>query len=183
MKKSNRMNDNQLVQRCVQGEVEEYREIVDKYKGKIMAMALSILGNREDAEDACQEAFIQAYLNLDKFNIQKSFPNWLYTILYNRCLDQLRKRRRFFKLFKKMKNDPVLFANAQTSNQPALQPLPQNILKELSPKERTVLFLWAEEGYTSEEIAGILRCSSSTARVHLFKARKKIKLKLEKENA
>lgn len=177
------MNDNQLVQSCVQGEVEEFRGIVDKYKGKIMAMALSILGNREDAEDACQEAFIQVYRNLDKFDVQKSFKNWLFKILYNRCLDQLRKRRRFFKLFKKMKNEPVQFANPQTTNQPALQPLTQSLLKELSPKERTALFLWAEEGYTSEEIARVLKCSSSTARVHLFKARKKIKLKLEKENA
>jgi RNA polymerase sigma-70 factor (ECF subfamily) len=52
----------------------------------------------------------------------------------------------------------------------------------LNPKERISVCLWANEGYTSGEIASVLRCSPSTARVHLFKARRKIKTLLEEEN-
>ena len=180
MTKSNDMNDSELVRICLQGEVDEFKKIVSRYRGKVMALALNILGNYEDAEDACQDSFIQAYRNLDRFDTRKSFSNWLFSILYNRCLDQLRKRSRFYNFFKRAKNDPSLHSVNQESYQSSAQPLPQSILRELSPKERTVLFLWAEEDYTSEEIASVLRCSSSTARVHLFKARKKIKNILEK---
>ena len=180
MKISNDMSDSQLVRSCLQGEVDEFKKIVSRYRGKVMALALNILGNYEDAEDACQDSFIQAYRNLDRFDIRKSFSNWLFSILYNRCLDQLRKRSRFYNFFKRAKSDPSLHNVNQESSQSSAQPLAQSILRELSPKERTVLFLWAEEGYTSEEIASVLRCSSSTARVHLFKARKKIKNRLEK---
>ncbi|UCC41890.1 MAG: sigma-70 family RNA polymerase sigma factor [Candidatus Aminicenantes bacterium] len=174
------MTDSELVKACLQGEVDEYKKIMDRYRGKAMAFALNILGNREDAEDVCQESFIQVYRNLDRFDTQKSFSNWLFSILYNRCLDLLRKRRRFYNFFKRAKRDPSLLTLNRESNRSNIQPLAQNILRELSPKERTALFLWAEEGYTSKEIAGVLRCSSSTARVHLFKARKKIKDRLEK---
>lgn len=178
----NSMNDKQLVRSFLRGEVEEYQKIIDKYKGKVMALALNILGNREDAEDACQEAFIKVYYNLDSFDIQKSFRNWLYTILYNQCLDQLRKRRRFYRFFNKIKEESLPSAEGRASNQRTQHQFSKSLLKELSPKERAILFLWAVEGYTSEEVGSVLRCSSSTARVHLFKARKKIKAILEKEN-
>jgi len=177
------MDDKQLVRSCLQGDVDEFRKIVDKYRGRIMALALNILGNHQDAEDACQETFIQVYRNLDGFDFQKSFSNWLYTILYNRCLDQIRKRSRFYKFYNKMKRESFQSSAAQVSNIASHQPLPQRILKELTPKERTLLTLWANEGYTSEEMAGVMKCSPSTARVHLFRARKKIKALLEKENA
>ena len=147
-----------------------------------MALAINILGNREDAEDACQDAFLHAYSNLQRFDIQRNFRNWLYTIVYNLCLDQLRKRRRFYSFFKKMRREPSLGEKAGVSSKSTRQPITQGMLKELSSRERAVLFLWAVEGYTSPEIGDVLQCSASTARVHLFKARKKIKAILEKEN-
>ena len=97
------MNGKQLILSYLEGEVEAFREMVDRYKAKAMALALNMLGNREDAEDACQETFIRIYFNLDKFDLQGSFRHWFYKILSNRCLDLLRKRRRFFSFFKKMK--------------------------------------------------------------------------------
>ncbi len=171
-----------MIENCLKGDVDEFKKIVDKYRGKTMALALNILGNKEDAEDACQDVFMKVYLNLDKFDFKKSLNNWLYSILYNRCLDYLRKKRRFYKFFKKVKRDSFQFVNKKNSNSFERQPIVQGVLKELSHKERTVLFLWANEGYTSEEMASVMKCSSSTARVHLFKARKKIKAILEKEN-
>jgi len=176
------MDDKQLIKNCLEGEVDEFRKILDKYRGKAMALALNILGNKEDAEDACQDSFINTYFNLGKFDFKKSFSNWFYSILYNRCLDYLRKRRRFYKFFKTAKSDSFLSDDTKNSSSFELQSVIKGTLKELSPKERTVLFLWAKEGYKSEEIASVMKCSSSTARVHLFKARRKIKAVLEKEN-
>jgi RNA polymerase sigma-70 factor (ECF subfamily) len=176
------MSDQQLISSCLEGEAEAFKEMVDRYKTKAMALALNVLGNREDAEDACQETFIRVYFNLDKFNLQGSFRNWFYTILSRRCLDLLRKRRRFFRFFKKMKAEYSDRASVQSSSSSESQPLSQNILQGLSAKEKVALCLWASEGYSSVEIGRVMKCSPSTARVLLFKARKKIKNKMEKEN-
>jgi RNA polymerase sigma-70 factor (ECF subfamily) len=181
--KDRNMEDNQLLMSCLKGELEDFRKLMDKYRGKSLALAWNILGNREDAEDACQEAFVQVYLNLEKFDFTKNFKDWFFTILSNRCLDLLRKRTRFIKFFKTQK---VEFKKrmSQTSSNPEYSPLVSSkLLQRLNPKERISVCLWANEGYTSDEIASLLRCSPSTARVHLFKARRKIKSLLEEGNA
>jgi RNA polymerase sigma-70 factor (ECF subfamily) len=176
------MEDNQLLMSCLRGELEDFRKLMDKYRGKSLALAWNILGNREDAEDACQEAFVQVYLNLEKFDFTKNFKDWFFAILSNRCLDQLRKRTRFMKFFKKQKIE-YKERMRQTSANPDPSPLiSSKLVQKLNPKERISVCLWANEGYTSDEIASVLRCSPSTARVHLFKARRKIKTLLEEGN-
>jgi RNA polymerase sigma-70 factor (ECF subfamily) len=176
------MDDRELVAGCLQGNPEEFRQIVIKYSPSTLAIAMNILGNRDDAEDACQEAFIQAYRNLDRFDPERSFKNWLYTILYRRCLDHLKRRRRSLALQKKIKRE---IPRAQLSNPPRSVPpgtVPSRLLEVLSPRERTALCLWANEGYNAREISDVLRCTASTARVYLFQARKKIKKMLEQDN-
>ena len=176
------MNDNQLLRECLHGNTEKFKAIVEKYRGKAVALALNILGNRQDAEDACQEAFLQVYSHLHDFDFKKSFSNWLFSILYKRCLDQLRKRRRFFVFLKKSKSEYEESTGSLAPKFSKQNPLPHKLLEKLSPKERSSLCLWAVEGYTGKEIAEVLRCSPSTARIHLYKARKKIKSLLEKEH-
>ena len=176
------MSDEELLRSCLFGEVEEYHKIVERYRTKTLAIAMNILGNREDAEDASQDTFIQVYKNLDKFDFKRSFPNWLYSILYKRCLDRLRKRRRFGQFYQKIKTDPSQSFTVPSANPELSLFDKQELIKSLNPKERVSLFLWANDGYTSEEIGDVLKCSPSTARVYLFKARKKIKSFLEKEN-
>jgi RNA polymerase sigma-70 factor (ECF subfamily) len=176
------MTDEQLLRSCLCGDVEEYQKIVERYRTKALAMAMIILGNREDAEDASQDTFIQVYKNLEKFDFQRSFPNWFYSILYKRCLDRLRKRNRFARFFQKIKVEPSQsFCTPQANPKFSLLDK-QELLKSLKSKERISLFLWANNGYTGAEIADVLKCSPSTARVHLFKARKKIKALLESKN-
>jgi RNA polymerase sigma-70 factor (ECF subfamily) len=176
------MSDQQLVRSCLQGDVDEYQKIVEKYRAKAMAIAMNILRNREDAEDACQEAFIQVYQNLERYDVKQSFSNWLYSILSKRCLDRLRKRKRFANFYRKLKTEPSQSFSMQPSNSSALTVVREKVMRYLNPKERITLFLWADEGYTSAEIASVLKCSPSTARVYLFMARKKIKALAEKEN-
>ena len=176
------MNDSELVERCLAGQVEEYRKLMDKYSGKAMALAVNILRNREDAEDVCQDAFIKAYHHLPQFDLTASFKSWFYTVVYNRCIDFIRKKKRYHNFMEKYKKEPETKAFAAGSNPSSSFPYDHRLLKELSPKERLTLYLWAQEGYTSEEIASVLRCSPSTARVHLYKSRKKIKAILEGEN-
>jgi RNA polymerase sigma-70 factor (ECF subfamily) len=177
------MGDNALSAACIEGDLGEFREIVDAHKAAVMALAVNILGNFQDAEDACQETFIQVYKNLESFDPRKSFKNWIFTILYRRCLDQLRKQRRFQSAFHRAKHELPGDIPAKGSDPGKTKFISRDVLDRLSPRERAVLVLWANEGYTAAEISKIIPCSPSTARVYLFNARKKIKSYLEKSHA
>ena len=173
------MDEQELIAGCLRGRMEDFRMIVERYSAPAMSLAMNILGNRDDAEDACQELFIQVYRHLKSYDKDRSFKNWVYTILYRRCLDHLKRRRRSAELVKKMGRETVLATPANPGHSHPSRSLPSNLLEQLKAKERTALCLWANEGYTAQETSEVLRCSASTARVYLFQARKKIKKLLE----
>jgi len=176
------MDEQELIAGCLRGRMEDFRMIVERYTAPAMALAMNILGNRDDAEDACQELFIQVYRHLESYDKDRSFKNWVYTILYRRCLDLLKRRRRSAELVKKMGRETVLATPANPGHPHPSRSLPSGVLEILKAKERTALCLWANEGYTAPEIGEVLRCSASTARVYLFQARKKIKKHLEQDH-
>jgi len=173
------MDERELIASCLNGRMEDFRMIVERFSAPAMALAINMLGNRDDAEDACQELFIQVYRNLRSYDPNKSFKNWLYTILYRRCLDRLRKRRRMVDLEKRMSLETPLVTPANPGHSGPASGLPSGLLEGLKAKEKTALCLWANEGYSAREISEVLGCASSTARVYLFQARKKIKKSLE----
>ncbi len=177
------MNDEAaVIAACLGGAGEEYKAVVERYKGPLMAAAVNILGNREDAEDVCQETFIKAFRNLTAYDPGRSFKNWIFSILYHGCLDVIKKKRRFRAAEARLKAEIPRPAAGRVAADPAPPGIGEKILAHLSPKERTAVVLWASEGFTSAEIAGILGCSASTARVTLFNARKKLKSFLEKSH-
>ncbi len=159
-----------------------FRDLFDAYSPAATALAMNILRNRDDAEDACQETFVQVYRNLEHYDPRRSFKTWFNAILYRRCLDQLRRRRRALALVRKVQSDPAALPAVNASLSPADRTLPAVLLDRLNAKERTALCLWANDGYTAAEISEVLRCSAGTARVYLFQARKKIKRLLEKDH-
>jgi RNA polymerase sigma-70 factor (ECF subfamily) len=181
------MEDRELIQSCLDGNLEQFGRIVERYGAQTMALAMNILGNREDAQDASQEAFIQAFRNLGQFDIGRNFKPWLFAILYRRCLDRLKKHRRLREALSRMKiekarklNPGAVARSADPSTESrSISPV---LLEILSPKERAALCLWANEGYSAVEISRVIGCSANTARVYLFNARKKIRVRLEKTN-
>jgi RNA polymerase sigma-70 factor (ECF subfamily) len=176
------MDEKQVIAGCLQGNLEEFKKIVDTFGAPAMAMAMNILRNRADAEDTCQEAFIQVYRNLHAFDASRSLKNWIYTIVYRRCLDHLKRRRRSIELMKKMARTDRKPAMANPGEPAEPESLPSHLLERLNAKERTALCLWANDGYSSQEISEVLRCSAGTARVYLYQARKKIKGLLEHDH-
>jgi len=148
-----------------------------------MALALNVLRNREDAEDVCQDTFIKVFFNLEKYDPAYEFRTWFYTVLSNRCRDRLRMRGRFLNFVRKAGGEARAASRPASAERGPGFDLDENLLHELSPKERITVCLWAQEGYNAEEISEVLHCAPSTVRVHLFKARRKIKAILEKKHA
>lgn len=174
------MEEREILENCLRGDGESFRGIMEMYQAKAMAAAMNILGHREDAEDACQDAFLQAFRSLGRFDLSRNFKTWFLTILYRRCLDQAKKKNRFRRFLSRFKKEASFCSSLWNSPSSAGTTISANILRRLSPKERGAISLWANEGLTADEISAILGCRPSTARVYLFNARKKIKALLEK---
>lgn len=181
------MDEKEIKEVFLKGESEAFKKVVEAYGPQMMALSLNMVGNREDAEDICQEAFLQAFRHWDRFDRKQSLRNWLLTIVFRRSLDLVRKKTRFYRFLAKLRDDflsfrrEANFAGLQSTGS-SYQKIPPQALDGLTPKEKAILTLWAREGYTSEEIAGVIGCRPATARVHLFLARQKIKTWLEKHN-
>jgi RNA polymerase sigma-70 factor (ECF subfamily) len=86
--------ENQIIERALQGESGAFAAIVDAYKGMIFNLAFRMTGNRQDAEDLSQEIFIKAYRNLRQFDRRKRFFTWLYTIGLNVIRNHVKKKGR-----------------------------------------------------------------------------------------
>ena len=174
------MDDRAIVRRCLEGDLGSFRQIVDGHKAPLMATAVTVLGNRQDAEDICQETFVQAYRHLASFDSGKDLRPWLYTILYRRCLNVIKKKKRLAVVLGRLRTDPGTWARPNDPGPAESGAIPAGLDEALNPKERTVLSLWINEGYTAVEIAAVLGCPPGTARYHLFNVRKKIRALTEK---
>ena len=80
-----RSTDAQIVERVLRGDAELYAELVERYRDRYARYALHMLGNREDAEEALQDAFTRAYRSLARCEDPERFGAWLFRILVNRC--------------------------------------------------------------------------------------------------
>ena len=87
------MDDQEAIERCRKGENEAFRYIVERYQRLAVNHATAILGNREDALDAAQEAFIDAFRALGNFDKARQFYPWFYVLLRNRCYKLMARRR------------------------------------------------------------------------------------------
>src|SRR3989337_1506914 len=84
--------DYETIQRILAGEKRAYADLVNRHKDRAMTLALRMLKNREDAEEALQDAFVRAFNALPRFEWKSSFSTWLYRIVYNVCATALGKR-------------------------------------------------------------------------------------------
>jgi len=174
------MEDKMIILECLKGNSFEFAKLVTRYEHHVNALARNILGDGDEARDIVQETFFQAFKNLKAFDINRNFKNWLLGVAVKRCIDKIRKRKLFYKFFKhhvetfRLENKPE-FRTIEES--PIFYPL----LNVLNGKERSALSLKLNENLSASEIAEILNCSENTVRVHLFKARRKLKKELQEK--
>jgi len=154
------------------------------YARALLNTAFRILNNREDAEDALQESFLKAFLNLHQFKYQSTFGAWIKRIVVNRCIDDLKKRKR--NLFTEELQDieaektpEQLDLEIDSKNQ--LDQL-YDALHQLPDGYRTVFSLYMLEGYDHQEIATILKIGVSGSISQLSRAKRKLKTLIHKNH-
>jgi RNA polymerase sigma-70 factor (ECF subfamily) len=178
-------SDQQLVDDARRGSTEAFSVLVRRHQRKAFAVALGVLHDPEDAKDVCQEAFLRVHKGLDRFEGDAQFFTWLYRIIVNLAIDQLRKKRgEKFEFDEKIESDspdPSGIAPQRLGFDPAralgdkeLRGKIRGALDQLSAVHRTVLVLREVEGLSYKEIADAMECSIGTVMSRLFHARKKM---------
>ena len=84
--------DKELIFQCQRGKMKAFKTLVEKYKKPAFFVALGLVGNREDAYDLSQEAFVRVFRSIKRYNPEHKFFTWFYTILSNLCKNHLKKR-------------------------------------------------------------------------------------------
>ena len=91
MQDISRLKDQEIVDLIRTKDKELYSELVKRYEDKLMRYALSIVGNEQKAADVVQQSFIKAYVNLQSFNLKKKFSSWIYRIVHNEAINEIKK--------------------------------------------------------------------------------------------
>jgi RNA polymerase sigma-70 factor, ECF subfamily len=168
------MDDSVAIKKCQAGDKDAFRFLVERYQAEALGHALAILTEREDALDAVQEAFIDSYHALGRFDTSRQFYPWFYTILRNRCFKLLAGRRK--NVTQSLDEASIL---ESVNDIPAEDRLAlERALLELSPAEREIVTLKHIDGLSYDELAERLEIPKGTVMSRLFHARKRLREKL-----
>lgn len=172
----NHRDDTQLINCILQGDISGYTVLVDRYKDLAFTIAFRVLGNREDAEEVAQDAFVKAYQNLAGFRQQSKFSTWLFRIIYNTAISRKRLRKPFFQLTADLPGLPVNLSTWATDEPEDEErgTMLEKALMKLSEPERTIVTLYYINESSVEEIHSITGLSKANVKVKLFRARKKL---------
>ena len=163
-------SDLAAIRRCKGGDRDAFRHLVEQYQSEAIAHARAILANREDALDAVQEAFLDAFQALDRFDVERPFYPWFYTILRHRCLKLMAGRKRHMA---SSLDDTLVLAPAMEVPAEDVLAL-EHALLDLAPQERELITLKHLDGLSYRELAERLEIPLGTVMSRLYHARKRL---------
>ena len=147
-----------------------------RYASKVFAKCLSMLGDEGRARDATQDIFIKIMLNLSKYGEQSSFSTWVYSITYNFCIDQIRKKKKGRLVFT---DDPGQIKDEAVEELPdsvileMKQQQLAEVLEEIPPGDKAILLMKYIDGLQIKEIARVLEKSESAIKMQIMRAKQK----------
>src|SRR5256885_3818065 len=183
------LSDEQIVERALAGDADAFGEIVRRWERRIFALAYNMLGREEDARDATQETFINAFRNLRGFRGAAKVSSWLHRIAVNQCITRQRrvKVRGEAALEDETEKDGAsFFAPAQASPAHAAEhgertAMVRRAVNALPTELRQVILMKEFEELTFQEIAEALDLPLSTVKSRLYTALKQLRMRLEKQ--
>jgi RNA polymerase sigma-70 factor (ECF subfamily) len=173
-----------LVRRAQTGDESAFREIVEKYQSKVFSIIHGIVRQRNDVEDIAQQVFAKVYFSIRNFDFRSSLITWIYKITVNECFDYLRKKKVRKLVYesdmsedevRRVENtEPVLDRGTRTDSTLARRDYIVKLMDRVSDEEKNLLMMKEVEGYSVEELAGMLSMNENTIKVKLFRARQKL---------
>jgi RNA polymerase sigma-70 factor (ECF subfamily) len=184
--------DAALVARLKAGDGRAYEEVIRELGGRMLATAVRMLGNEDDAQEAVQDAFLSAFRNIRNFDEKSRFGTWIHRILINACLMKLRTRRR--KPASSLDELAGRISDGNHSEFPIAswrekhpddlddetRARVQEEVQHLSDEHRTIIMLRDIEELNTEETATVLGISTSAVKTRLHRARLALRERLSK---
>ena len=175
------MTEEVLLQECLKNDAHAQQELYYKYSPKMLSVCYRYSKSREDAEDMLQEGFIKVFTQIHKFENRGSLEGWILRIIVHTCINHLKKNKKF--------NEHIDLAYAgdiliKEDNIPAIIQAKQVVesIRSLPLGYRTVLNLYAIEGYSHKEIGFMLEIEESTSRSQYTRAKNMLEDILIKKN-
>jgi len=160
------------------GNVQAFSFLVEKYQKLVYTLALKLLKNPEDAEEMAQDTFVKAFQKLDSYEGKSKFSTWLYSITYNACISELRKRRIEFKSIDDTRiteQDEMKMHDYYREVRKEDQEKYLNLaLGKLPEDDQVLVTLYYYENQSMDEISMITGLTVSNIKVKIHRARKKM---------
>ena len=165
--------DAALLERCRAGDVSAFESLFATHGARMKSVAMNLLGNTSDAEDAVQDSFLKVYRGAAAFRGGSRLSTWIYRVLVNSCYDMLRKRRRRAESPEQGPGGEPVSGRmlAPVSDHPLRLSL-ETCLARLDPRRRAAFLLFAVEGFSHREVGDILGVPEGTSRTLLFEAKR-----------
>ncbi len=179
-----KLSDIELIEQTLAGNQSAYADLVKRHQRFVFTLAMRFAKGREDAEEIAQDCFIKAYRSLASFQGQSKFSTWLYSIVYTTAMTFLRKKRVATdsiddeNTFIQVESRESGYDNNNIENKSRSFYLNQAIA-QLLPDDATIITLFYKGEQSLEEIAQALGMETNTVKVKLFRARQRLKEKLE----
>ena len=166
-------DDAELVRETLAGDAHAFDELLERYQGKIYNLALQITGNRQDAKDAAQTAFLKVYQNLSRFDPSHKFFSWIYRIASNAALDIARREQRDVSL----EIDATAATPGPHRRAASVETARaiRGALAQLSPEMRVTIVLRHFHGLTYQEMSDIVGVPVGRIKSRLFSARVRLR--------
>ncbi len=165
------MTEEELVQRCCDGDREAQSEFYTRTSRRIYGLLLRMTGSEEAASDLAQETYLRAFARIQDFDARSTVATWLYRIAVNEALQHLRRLQR-----ERERSEPVLpdVATPGFEDHHAAKLDVAEALGALAPDDRAVLLLRYQEGLDYRRMAAVLDCAEGTVASRLNRARAKL---------
>jgi RNA polymerase sigma factor (sigma-70 family) len=180
-----KLTDIELIEQTLAGNQQAYADLVKRHQRFVFTLAMRFTKTREDAEEVAQDCFIKAYRSLQSFGGNSKFTTWLYSIVYTTAMTFLRKKRLDTSPiddennFIQVENQNAAFENNMAENKSRSYYLNQAI-EQLLPDDAMIITLFYKGEQSLEEIATALGIEANNVKVKLFRARQRLKEKLER---
>lgn len=162
-------SDEALFRQIQTGKRDAFAALVERYQRRAFAVALRLLGRRQDAEDAVQQAFLRLYEARAQYQPRWRVSTWFYRILTNTCVDELRHRRPMLEL--QEKDEPLVRGPDHSLELAERDRLLHAALATVPMEARIVLTLYYADGRSYQEIGTIRGISVNTVKTHLRRGR------------
>jgi RNA polymerase sigma factor (sigma-70 family) len=164
------MTEEAMLQGCIKNDASAQQELYHRYSPKMLSVCYRYAKNREDAEDMLQEGFIKVFMQIRQFQNRGALEGWVRKIMVHTCINSLKKNKKF------TESVDIIYANSISVREDAIPSILQakqvvECIRLLPMGYKTVLNLYAIEGYSHKEIGDMLDIEESTSRSQYTRAK------------